>query len=197
MMVYKLDRKSPRDPRDVQDSIAVPISAYEPPKLLLPRPGKRIAPVVGLPDPPVRPPGPFAAIDIFKNQQRDMLPKFRDKTPENEKILDQKWDLLSNEKKLRYKEVATQTRKHWDQEYHQYEIEYRKWQKQVGRCKAAKAASEKEVSLFSKVVTLRDDAMVEGNHYKYWYVLCEFIVVVELSTLTNMLCVKVCVDVHS
>jgi len=40
MMVYKLQRKTARNPRTVRNSLAVPVSKYSPPKLLFPPPPK-------------------------------------------------------------------------------------------------------------------------------------------------------------
>ena len=40
MMVYKLQRKTARNPRTVRDSLAVPVGKYTPPKLLFPPPPK-------------------------------------------------------------------------------------------------------------------------------------------------------------
>jgi hypothetical protein len=168
MMVYEIKRKAARDdPKVVRDSLAIRITPYKPPKLLLPRPEKKKAPEIKLPDPPRSPPEPLLAVDIFKAQQRDVLPKFAEKSPENEKILDEKWERLSTQKKLRYNEVAMQTKKHYDREYADHEAKCSQWQREVARLKATQAALEKEVSLFSKVVALREDAM-EGKNYKYW-----------------------------
>ena len=54
--------------------------------------------------------------------------------------------------------------------YEQYEVELSLWEDECARLKKSSASSEetvKEVSLFSKVVKLRDDAL-EGKDYKYW-----------------------------
>ena len=40
MMVYKLDRKTARNPRTIRDSLGVPVGKYTPPKLLFPAPPK-------------------------------------------------------------------------------------------------------------------------------------------------------------
>ena len=40
MMVYKLDRKTARNPRTLRESLAVPIGKYSPPRLLFPPPPK-------------------------------------------------------------------------------------------------------------------------------------------------------------
>lgn len=40
MMVYKLDRKTARNPRIMRDSLAVPVGKYSPPRLLFPPPPK-------------------------------------------------------------------------------------------------------------------------------------------------------------
>ena len=128
----------------------------------MPKPVPRTASDINLPQSPRPPPEPLSAVGVFKSQLRDILPRLRENTRENERILDQKWGFLSEDKKSRYSEVASQAKKHYDREYKEYQWEHSKWRKKVARCKAAHATAEKEASLFSRVVTVREDAL-EGH----------------------------------
>lgn len=165
MMVYKLDRKTARNPRVVRSSLAVPIKPYAPPPLLLPRPEpqKKVIPHPDAPKPPLE---PKLAIDIFKDHCRSIYPELADNTPDNERILDQRWDRLSNAKKDRYNAVALESRKHYDRAYEQYEVEYSLWEEENAD-RQPTTVIQKEPSLFNKVVKLRDDAL-EGHDYSYW-----------------------------
>jgi hypothetical protein len=167
MMVYKVERKPTRNPRTIRKSLAVPVSPYSPPQLLLPVPkAKETVVVVKHPDPPRPPPEPLLAYDIFKEQQIDLHPELREKNSENEQILDKRWTDLSDAKKARYNEVAVQTKKHYDRAYEEHEVEYSLWEEECANL-APTTVEEKDVSLFSKVVKLKDDAL-EGKDYTYW-----------------------------
>jgi hypothetical protein len=167
MMVYKVERKTARNPREIRKSLAVPISSYSPPQMLLPPPmAAEVKEVVHHPDPPIPTPEPLLAIDIFKSQQRDYNPELREKTRENEQILDDRWNELSLSKKARYNGVAIQTKLNYDREYEQYEVEYSLWEEECTKIEPTMVV-ERDASLFSKVVKLRDDAL-EGKEYTYW-----------------------------
>ena len=176
MMVYKLDRKSARCSRDVRDSLVVPITSYSPPQCLLPGPPKQKETViVKYPKrlkhpknlkPPKPPQGPLLARDIFKEQQRDFDPALWQKNAKTEEVLNERWRKLSDGKKARYAAVAVEAKKHYDRAYEEYEVEYSLWEEECSTG-VRKTVVEKDVSLFNKVVKLRNDAL-EGQDYAYW-----------------------------
>lgn len=168
MMVYKLDRKTARHPRQVRNSLAVPIKPYSPAPLLLPAPQTQKTVTVN-PDPPKPPQEPKLGVDIFKEHIRQLYPELCAKTKENEAELDGRWYKLSQAKKDRYNTVAMETRKHYDKVYEQYQAEYNDWKREFESSKHA-AVPEKDTTLFNKVVKLREDAP-EGHDYSYWFVL--------------------------
>lgn len=166
MMVYKLDRKTARNPRHVRKSLAVPIKPYSPAPLLLPAPQPQKT-IVRHPDAPQPPPEPPIAIDIFKNHIRQVYPDLNDRSAASEAELDARWNKLSDAKKERYGAVAIEARKHHSRAMELYEAEYQQWESQ---CESRKpiVMVEKEASLFNKVVKLRHDAPCEGREYSYW-----------------------------
>ena len=167
MMVYKLDRKTARNPRHVRNSLAVPIKQYSPPPLLLPAPEPQKT-VIRHPDAPKPPTEPLLAMDIFKNHLRELYPELSDRTRANEAELDEQWNKLSNTKKDRYNAVATETRKHYDRAYRLYQAECQQWEAEC-ETRQPTIVVEKEASLFNKVVKLREDSP-EGQDFSYWYV---------------------------
>ena len=165
MMVYRLDRKTARHPRLVRSSLAVPIKPYFPAPLLLPPPQAQKV-VARHHDAPKPPPEPKLGVDIFKEHLRQLYPELAAKTKENESELDERWNKLSQAKKDRYNTVAMETRKHYDKAYEHYQAEYSAWKRECQTSKLT-VVSEKEASLFNKVVKLREDAP-EGHDYSYW-----------------------------
>eukprot|EP00537_Pseudo-nitzschia_pungens_P014004 CAMPEP_0172385816 /NCGR_PEP_ID=MMETSP1061-20121228/3429_1 /TAXON_ID=37318 /ORGANISM="Pseudo-nitzschia pungens, Strain cf. pungens" /LENGTH=1063 /DNA_ID=CAMNT_0013114967 /DNA_START=242 /DNA_END=3433 /DNA_ORIENTATION=- len=219
MMVYKLDRKTARNPRTVRDSLAVPVGKYSPPKLLFPAPPKneplprstdtptetlpalprlRKSPLrstraskgvfeLKLPKQPKSPEElkntpPEDGKQIYWDHQKELHPELSKSTPENEKIIKDRWSRLGNHKKQRYHGVAAEAQKIYKQIEREYKGEMSAWKKEcdkikeeheleVQRKQAETAASrDKENSLFNKVIKLREDAL-EGKDYKYWFVL--------------------------
>jgi hypothetical protein len=165
MMVYKLNRKTARHPREVRNSLAVPIKPYSPAPLLLPAPQAQKT-VVRHPDAPKPPPPPKLGVDVFKEHLRQLYPELGARTKENEAELEDRWCKLSQIKKDRYNAVAMETRKHYDRAYEQYQAEYNVWKRECQNNKQI-VVTEKEASLFNKVVKLREDAP-EGHDYSYW-----------------------------
>mmetsp|Transcript_27416 Transcript_27416/g.64236 ORF Transcript_27416/g.64236 Transcript_27416/m.64236 type:complete len:1027 (+) Transcript_27416:261-3341(+) len=214
IMVYKLDRKTARNPRTIRDSLGVPIGKYTPPKLLFPAPPKNnidsratTTPEtqirsprlresakaafekkdLKLPKQPKRPEElkispPESGQEVYWNHQKELHPEFVHSTPEREKIIRDRWSRLGNHKKERYHGVASEARKIYKRIEREYKGELSRWKKECDRIredheqevkrKEAEAAAmkDKETSLFSKVVKIRDDAL-EGKDYKYWFVL--------------------------
>mmetsp|Transcript_6926 Transcript_6926/g.7922 ORF Transcript_6926/g.7922 Transcript_6926/m.7922 type:complete len:1045 (+) Transcript_6926:284-3418(+) len=223
MMVYKLDRKTARNPRKVRDSLAVPVGKYSPPRLLFPPPPKTtltsdeaivaLSATGGLQTNPSRQvnlqsrkdkveidnaglkfpkepkrtselkkPPPESGKDIYWEHQKELHPEFIKSTPENKKIIRERWSRLGNYKKERYHGVAAEARKIYKGIEREYKAELSAWKKvckkireehelQMQQKQAESLASkDKENSLFSKVIKLRGDA-IEGNDYKYWFVL--------------------------
>lgn len=165
VMVYKLERKTARCPREVRNSLAVPIKQYSPPKLLLPAPEPQKT-IIQHPDAPKPPAESLKAVDIFKNHLRDLYPELQATTKANAKELAERWNKLPQAKKDRYNMVAMEARKHYDRAYEQHLIEYKVWESECSTRQPV-VIFEKEASLFNKVVKLRDDAP-EGQEYSYW-----------------------------
>ena len=172
MMVRRIERKTARCPRSIRQSLAVPISPYTPPQLLLPfeKPKETIITTTikggKRPPAPKCPPEPPTAFDIFQNQQREFDPELATKNPKSTKILEKRWMNLGDDKQERYKNVANETRKHYDRAYEEYEVELSLWEDECARIQP-KTIVEKEASLFNKVVKLKEDAL-EGKKYSYW-----------------------------
>ena len=192
MMVCKLNRGRKNPPRPVLQSLAVSVSPYTPPPLLMPSEAARSPPltrsrqhtkdqdarpnsstkrkkVVG-PKPPKLPP---SGLDIFKDQQRELCPHLREKTPHNFKILTQRWYELSEDKRGRYNNIAKEAKKRYDQEMEEYEVASSLWEEERGKV----AVKQHDTGLFSKVVKLREDAL-SGKEYTYWYVVGFVIVLI-------------------
>jgi hypothetical protein len=223
MMVYKLDRKTARNPRVIRDSFAVPVGKHTPPKLLFPPPPKSSSahgvppapstamPVSGeeygnpnrknacrgrkvpppgpkLPKQPPRPkelnkPPPESGKDVYWDHQKELHPELIKPTPENEKVIKERWSRLAGFKKERYHLVATEARKIYDRINREYKSELSQWKKACQKLQedhasdvhleaimSASTQAEKQSSLYNKVVKLRDDA-IEGKEYKYYFVL--------------------------
>jgi len=168
MMVYKLDRKTARTPREVRSSLAVPVQQYSPAPLLhpAPKPKTKVVPHKDAPKPP--PQGP-KAVDIFKNHLRDLYPELKTPTKANIAELNERWRNLPQAKKDRYAAVAKQTRKYNDEAQRKYQKEYKQWEEDC-KNRDPVVVVEKEASLFNKVIKLREDAP-EGQEYSYWFVL--------------------------
>lgn len=213
MMVYKLDRKTARNPRTVRNSFAVPVTHHSPPRLLFPPPpktsasatkpvpeeqpsrhivarGRKPAPVsLKLPKQPPRPvelkkPPPESGKDVYWEHQKEMHPELSKPTPENEKIIKDRWSRLGGYKKERYHDIAAEARKIYDRLEKNYMSEVAQWRRACKRIqeehqeaeeqKHAEAASkhmaDKNSTLYNKVVKIRDDAL-EGKEFHYWFVL--------------------------
>lgn len=217
MMVYKLDRKTARNPRTVRDSLAVPVGKYSAPTQLFPPPPKHDAtsrPTAAEPElksPPLqKSPGrntraskanvdlkfpkepkrpedlkkepPKDGKQVYWDHQKILHPDLTKSTPENEKIIRDRWSRLGNHKKEKYHGVAAQGQTIYNRIEREYNGKLSAWKNQcdkireeheleVQRKQAEAAASkDRENSLFSKVIKLRDDAL-EGKDYKYWFVL--------------------------
>jgi hypothetical protein len=211
MMVFKLDRKTARNPRTVRNSFAVPVTKHSPPKLLFPPPPKTestadpmtvkpprqkvargrkaIPPGPKLPPQPRRPsdlikPPPKDGKDVYWEHQKEMHPELSSPTPQNEKIIKDRWSRLGGYKKDRYHAIAAEARKIFEKNEKEYLVEVSQWKKACKKIqdehlaeqqqKRAEAASERSLdknsSLYNKVVKLRDDAL-EGKEFKYWFVL--------------------------
>ena len=184
MMVYKLNRGRKKPPRPVLASLAAPISTYTPPPLLMPSEAAKSPPLtrarqyirdkdarptsstkrkkVAGPKPPKLPP---SGLDIFREHQRELCPQLREKTPQNFKLLTQRWYELSEEKRSRYNNIAKESKKRYDQEMEEYEVAYSLWEEEREKV----AVKQVDTGLFSKVVKLREDAL-SGKEYTYWYV---------------------------
>ena len=165
MMVYKLKRRTAREPREVRQSLAIPITQYSPAPLLHPTPKPKTK-VLPFKDYPVPPPSAPRGADIFMNHLRSLYPELSAPTTENTTELDKRWRSLPKEKKDRYEAVARETGKHFVQAQETYRAQYKAWEEE---CKTREpvVVVEKEPSLFNKVVKLRDDA--PGDHdYSYW-----------------------------
>jgi hypothetical protein len=228
MMVYKLDRKTARNPRVVRDSFAAPVGKHTAPKLLFPPPPKtsttdlatatapaaaaarsateatdiptrknasrnRKLPPPGpkLPKQPPQPeelmkPPPESGKDVYWEHQRELHPELITPTPENEKIIKDRWSRLAGFKKERYHSVAAEARKIYERINREYQAELSKWkkacqklqgdhkfdvqQRQAEAVVSASKQADKQSSLYNKVIKLRDDA-IEGKEYKYYFVL--------------------------
>ncbi|KAG7350646.1 lysM domain containing protein [Nitzschia inconspicua] len=215
MMVYKLDRKTARNPRTVRNSFAVPVSQHSPPRLLFPPPpkttvksssieevpktgsprqlvsrGHKPAPApLKLPKQPSRPAElkktpPQSGQDVYWDHQKELHPELAKPTPENEKIIKDRWSRLGGYKKDRYHTIAAEARKIYDQVEKDYMAEVAQWKKVCKKIQdeheqseelkqaeaAAKQMAERQSTLYNKVVKLRDDAL-EGKEFQYWFVL--------------------------
>lgn len=125
---------------------------------------------------------PESGKDIYWDHQKELHSEFIKSTPENEKIIRDRWSRLGNYKKERYHGVAAEARKIYKRIEREFKGELSHWKKacdkireehdlEVQRKQAETAASkDKENSLFNKVIKLREDAL-EGKDYKYWFVL--------------------------
>ena len=184
MMAFKLNRGGRKNnpSRPILKSLAVPISPYTPPPLLMPSEAERSPPLtrarqntkdhrptsstkrkkVAGPKPPKLPP---SGLDIFRDQQRQLCPQLREKTPANFKILTQRWFELSEDKRSRYNNIAKESKKRYDQEMEEYEVLHSLWEEENEKA----AVKQVDTGLFSKVVKLREDAL-SGKDYTYWYV---------------------------
>jgi len=168
MMIYRLNRKGPREPKTIRQSLAVPIQPYSPAPLLhsLPAPKTKILPFK---DCPIPPPSAPRGADIFMNHLRSLYPEFATRTTQNTAELENRWRNLPKEKKDRYEAVAKDTRKPFEEAQEEYQTKLKAWQEE---CKTREpiVIVEKEPSLFNKVIKLRKDA--PGVHeYSYWYVI--------------------------
>ena len=167
MMVYKIRRKNARSPRNIRDSLAVPISDYSPPEVLLEAPKPKLRKLQKrLPPPPLPPPKPPTGMNVFMDHQRQLHPELRRNTPGTAEILNEKWRNLSSAKQERYENVAADCSKHFQGPQEEYKAAYSKWQDECAAI-PEQTVVEKEASLFSKVVKLREDA-IEGKNYTYW-----------------------------
>jgi hypothetical protein len=171
MMVYKLNRKTAREPREIRQSLAVPIKQYSPAPLLHPRPQPKTK-VLPFKDAPPPPPSAPRAVDIFMNHLRDLYPELSARTTYNITELDKKWRDLPKDKKDRYEAVAKETSKHFEQTAKEYKAKCKAWEEE---CKTREpvVVVEKEPSLFNKVIKLREDAP-EGHEFSYWYALGKY-----------------------
>jgi len=125
---------------------------------------------------------PESGKDIYWEHQKELHPEFIKSTPENEKIIKDRWSRLGTHKKERYHGIAAEARKIYKQTEREYKVELSAWKKTYQKVKEehdqkvqqrqseALALKDKENSLFNKVVKLREDAL-EGKEYKYWFVL--------------------------
>lgn len=168
MMVYRLERKTSRHPREIRSSLAVPVKPYSPAPLLLspPQAEPQEKSVIRHPYAPKPPPEPKLAVDIFKDHLRQLYPELNTNSKMNEAELDERWNNLTQAKKDRYNIVAMETRKHYDTAYQHYQAEYSAWERE-NHIEKPVILVGKEASLFNKVVKLREDAP-EGHDYSYW-----------------------------
>jgi len=124
---------------------------------------------------------PQSGEDVYWEHQKELHPEFRQSTPESERIIQGRWSRLGTHKKNRYHVVAAEARTLYNREEQKYEGLLSKWKKECDRIReehqqeierkeAEAAVNNKENTLFSKVVKIRDDAL-EGKEYKYWFVL--------------------------
>mmetsp|Transcript_5782 Transcript_5782/g.13656 ORF Transcript_5782/g.13656 Transcript_5782/m.13656 type:complete len:945 (+) Transcript_5782:280-3114(+) len=173
MMVYKVERKTVRAPRDVRNSLAVKVQPYQPPPLLLEAP--KTQKVVtkrrrNLPRPPAPPPKPPSGFNVFEDHQKQLYPDLRETNPANRQVIKGKWDQLTKLKQSRYEDVAKDCAKHFEDAQEKYRVAYAKWKEDCDKLPFMETVLDKDDNLFSKVVKLRDDAL-EGKQYTYWFVL--------------------------
>jgi hypothetical protein len=182
MMVYKLNRKGAREPREVRQSLAVSINRYSPAPLLhpMPQPKTKVLPFKDAPPPP---PAAPVAIDIFKNHLRDLYPELGVPTPENISELNERWHNLPKEKKDRYEAVAKETARHYLEAVKEHRVKYKAWEDE---CKTREPiiVMEKEPSLFNKVIKLREDAP-DVHKFSYWYVPRHYFCQLEFRSESN------------
>lgn len=172
MMVYKVERKTMRAPRDVRNSLAVKVQPYQPPPLLLEAPKTHRVVTKkrrNLPRPPVPPPKPPSGFKVFQDHQKQLFPELRATNDAIRQVIKGKWEKLSKIKQSRYEIVAKDCAKHFEDTQEKYQKAYAKWKADCDMIPATEAVLEKDDNLFSKVVKLRDDAL-EGKQYSYWYV---------------------------
>jgi len=167
-----------------------PVKA-EPTRKLVARGRKTASVGPKLPKQPPRPselkkPPPEDGKDIYWQHQRELHPELIAPTPQNEKIIKDRWSRLGGYKKDRYHNVAAEARKVYQKVEREYKVQLSQWKKACRKLqeehemesqqKQVEAAGSKnrnagiECTLYNKVVKLRDDAL-EGKEFKYWFVL--------------------------
>ncbi|KAL3915459.1 MAG: hypothetical protein SGILL_005644 [Bacillariaceae sp.] len=168
MMVFKLDRKTARNPRTVRNSFAVPVTQHTPPKLLFPPPSKTdptavvpktkggrqvpvrrkpAVPAPKLPPQPRRPaeltkPSPGDGKDIYREHQKELHPEYVMGTPETEKAIHDRWSRLGAFKKDKYHAIAAEARKIYQKQETEYLSQVAQWRK---ACKKIQEEHSEEI----------------------------------------------------
>jgi hypothetical protein len=194
MMAMKLNRcrGAAAKYHPFQESLAVPVSQYEPTSLLLPPSPVRTAqhfasladsadrgsrPVLPHPDepqPPKRPLGPYM---LFAMEQRDQqCPELEGLTlGEASKIISDRWRNLSD--LTPYEDAAKKLAATYRAHKEVFDSKLAAFKANLQTPFSAPRASLLEgsamkVDLFNKVVRLKPGAMTEGSEFSYWYVVC-------------------------
>jgi len=173
MMVYKVERKTVRAPREVRNSLVVKVQTYQPPSLLLETPKSQKVVTKrrrNLPRPPVPPPKPPSGFNVFQDHQKQLFPELHTSSIETKEVTQTKWKQLSKIKQARYENVAKDCAEHFSEAQEKYRVAHAKWKEDCDKLPPMEIVLEKDDNLFSKVVKLGDDAL-EGKQYTYWFVL--------------------------
>lgn len=197
MMAYKLNRRrgAAARSRPFAESLAVPVSEYQPTSLLLPP-----SPVHRPAQPPARPPSPeedglgpapkrpLSAYMLFCMEQRESNPDLQQggmSASEASKIIGDLWRNLPDRSKRKYEAQAARAREVYNEEKERYDKERAAlyWAKQGGQGRtspnavaqpgpATLAGPAPKIDLYNCVVKLKPGAMTESSvpEYKYWYV---------------------------
>lgn len=172
MMVRKLNRQSNKQ-RPVEASLAVPISPYDPPRLLMPEtfmaPKNQLQPKDGpKAQRPKRPPSSFMMFVAKQRETRaDEFQKMR--LSDVSQKLSAEWKLLADSEKKVFIDAFQKLRT----KYVEAKVKYSEHLSETAEAAAYSAAAEEVNSadsqdLFNKVVRLKPGALRDESEYTYW-----------------------------
>jgi len=185
MMVRKLCRRRGNAARErpFLSSLAVPVSEYEPPTLLLPLPCT-VKPTVTPPSvmkpqnikepkPPKKPMNPYF---IFAAEQRETRKgELQSLTStDRSKYLSERWKELPDDAKAKYIKMSEQSKVDYEKAKLDYERELASFRagppadEDEPEFTPEKTQEDETIDLFNKVVKLKPGAITEGSDYKYW-----------------------------
>jgi len=194
MMALKLNRRRGHAAKHkpVEESLAIPITQYQTPNLLLaaspqkfrspvaPIPAtKRRAQQIDHPDAPVRPKRPMGAFMVFSTEQREIRKQeMRGMTLAcSSKLIADLWRDLPDEQRAKYEVKASAARQRYFVAKEKYEKELKAFlasqpiqveEQESTSLSNSTSRHHAHHSLYNKVVKLKEGAMTEGSEYTYW-----------------------------
>jgi len=198
MMALKLNRRrgALSKHRPFLESLAVPMSDYQPTALVVPpspEPVTRAQPSIvkppqkqkqqSHPDEPKPPKRPLSSYMMFLLEQRELRREEFEKISvmEGTRVIAQEWHALDDSIKKQYEGPARAAREKYAEDKARYQKELNAFrasqqqQEQKGTNSNKRKHSDLtdrpgKHTLYNKVVRLKPGAMTEGSEYTYWYV---------------------------